>query len=161
MNRNQRSSWPVGALLIVAGLGLLIATQSGIGGSVIPALLGLFFLGAHAIRRRYGFLVAGSILTGLGVGVLLEQPLGGHGAAMMLGLGLGFVGIFAVDSLRGLQRAHWWPLLPGTVLLLAGLDVATGEVANLEWLVGWWPVVLVAIGVLLMVRSAPRPRPPA
>ena len=158
---HQRASAPAGALLIVLGLVLLVATQTGIGALLVPGAMGALFLVAYFYRRRYGLLVAGCVLAGLGAGVALQGLFGYNGADDVLGLGAGFVAIFAIDSLRGLQHAHWWPLLPGAILLLAGFDIATGNLVTLQWLAGWWPVVVVAIGVLIVVRGMAHPRPHA
>jgi len=156
---NQQRTWPIGLVLVVLGLGLLVATQTGIGALLIPGAIGIAFLVAYAVQRRYGLLVAGCVLSGLGAGVLFDSADGGSGAAVVLGLGAGFAAIFLIDSLRGLHRAHWWPLLPAAVLLLAGLDLATGNLVTLAWLTGWWPLLVIAIGVLILVRGAARTRP--
>lgn len=112
----------------------------------------------HAFRRSYALLAAGSILTGLGAGILLNDAIGGRGMAIVSGLGLGFVAIFAIDALRGLHEAHWWPLIPGTVLILTGLEIDTGTARAQTWLGDWWPLALLAIGVVLIVRVAGRPK---
>jgi len=149
-----------GVLLILVGVLLLVATQTQIGGQLVLAAVGVCFLIAYVARRRYGVLVAGGILTGLGTGVLLE-PSGWHGSAVIIGLGLGFVAIFAIDSLRGLHRAHWWPLIPATAFILIGLDVAIGNPNFLERAASFWPLLVVAVGLLLVLRSSRGSRPPA
>jgi hypothetical protein len=159
--RRRLTSGGIGVLLVLLGLVLLVATQTGFGGILVPGAVGLCLLAAYAYRQRHGLLVAGSVLTGLGAGLVLEDRFGGGGAAVLAGLGAGFVSFFAIDCLHGLHRAHWWPLLPGAVLLLAAADVATGSLVTLGWLAGWWPVALVALGVLILVGGAGRSRPEA
>ncbi|HEY8762209.1 MAG TPA: hypothetical protein VIP52_15010 [Candidatus Dormibacteraeota bacterium] len=158
MNSASNRSLLPGVLLIVVGLVMLLATTTGVGGRLIPGAIGVCFLAAYAYQRRYGFLVAGSILIGLGAGVALDSSLGGHGAAVVTGLGLGFMAIFAIDSLRGTHQSHWWPLIPGSVLLLVGLEMATQDETALTWLANWWPLALIVAGVLAIVRAASRPR---
>ncbi len=74
-----------------------------------------------------------------------------------IGLGAGFVAIYVIDILyRG--RSHWWPLIPGAILIVAG--VASG---SLEHLISvGWPLVLIVIGLRMLVggsRTARREKP--
>jgi hypothetical protein len=158
MNSASNRSLLPGVLLVVIGLVILLTTTARVGGRLIPGAIGVCFLAAYAYQRRYGYLVAGSILTGLGAGVVFDSSLGGNGAAVVSGLGFGFVTVFAVDSLRGLHRSHWWPLIPGTVLLLVGLEIATRNETMLSWLANWWPLAVIIAGVLAIIRAASRPR---
>lgn len=147
----------VGIVLILVGL--LFAATTGVGGQILAVAIGVGLLAAYVPHRRYGYLVAGSILTGLGAGIILDPNLGGHGAALITGLGFGFLGIFAIDSLRGLDKAHGWPLIPGTILLLARMEMVTRDETWLTWLASWWPLVVIAAGVLFIVRTAVHSRP--
>jgi hypothetical protein len=69
-----------------------------------------------------------------------------------LGLGLGFCAIWF------LHRAHWWALIPGGIIALAGLqDIASSngfmrEIwPNWGWNSGtWWPLLLVLAGIWLI-----------
>jgi hypothetical protein len=156
---SNRNLFP-GVFLVLVGLVMLLATTMGVAGpTLIPGAIGACFLAIYAHQRRYGYLLAGSILTGLGIGVAFESTLGGHGAAAVIGLGLGFIAIFAVDSFRGLHQSHWWPLIPGTVLLLVGLEILSQTETWLAWLANWWPLGLIAVGVLVIVRRAAGSRP--
>ena len=68
-----------------------------------------------------------------------------------LGLGLGFCAIWF------LHRAHWWALIPGGILALAGLqDLAASGDSMMGTLLGsnmhggsWWPLFLVLAGIWL------------
>jgi hypothetical protein len=148
-----------GVILVVIGLVMLLATTTGVGARLIPAAIGVCFLAAYVVQRRYGFLVAGSIVTGLGVGAAFEPAAGGNGTAAVIGLGLGFMAIFVVDSLRGSGMAHWWPLIPGTILLLVGIEQLTQNESILGWIASWWPLALIAVGVLVIVRTLGGRRP--
>jgi hypothetical protein len=153
--RPARDRNMLGLILIGGGL-LFLFAQLGLFpgfGNVVLLLLGGVFLYAYFTTKadyRIGFLIPGSILTGLGVGVLLENaPVFGNilgGGIVPVFLGLGFVLIWFLD------RRHWWALIPGGIMLLAGLS----SVLRIGAL---WPIVLIALGVyLLWDQSRRRPR---
>ncbi len=123
----------------------------GVGGEGVVAAVGLAFLVAYALTRRYGFLVPGGILTGLGVGIIYESQMHARGATVVLGLGLGFLGIYAVDAAARKTPRGWWPLIPGGVLTLIGLLQAAGQ-EFLGSIGRWWPVLLIAVGAYLVFR---------
>lgn len=135
------------ALILIGGGVLFLFAQLGLFpgfGDIVLLLLGGVFLYAYFTTKaayRLGFLIPGSILTGLGVGVLLENaPIFGNlfgGGIVPLFLGLGFGLIWF------LERKHWWALIPGGVLVLAGLS----SVLQIGAL---WPIVLIVLGVYLL-----------
>jgi hypothetical protein len=144
------------ALILIGGGILFLFAQLGLFpgfGNVVLLLIGGVFLYAYFTTKpayRIGFLIPGSILTGLGVGVLLENaPIFGNmfGSGIVpLFLGLGFVLIWFFE------RRHWWALIPGGVMILAGLS----SVLRIGAL---WPIVLVILGVYLLYdqwRRQPR-----
>jgi hypothetical protein len=96
-------------------------------------------------------------LTGLGLAVLAEfyfdDP---RGAISSVGLGLGFLLIFLVDFGIGRHRLRWWPIVPGGVLLLAGLGMASSYPGVLGQVSAWWPVLLILAGVALLLAVARR-----
>lgn len=72
---------------------------------------------------------------------------------VVVGLGLGFVLIWVIDRVftrRG-PRGSWWPLIPGSILLLVGIAESLGNVADV------FPFVLgaglVILGVVVIVRG--------
>lgn len=79
------------------------------------------------------------------------QYLEGPGRAV--GLGLGFVSIYVIERLYR-HRAHWWPLIPGVVLVGSGVGARFGDVGHLLW--RFAPAVLVVLGVALVVRAIQR-----
>ena len=142
-----------GLLLIGLGVLLFVAMQSGVGPEAIPAVIGAVFLVAYAVTRSYGFLIPGGILTGLGT-------------VVVLGLGTGFLLVAVVDQIvEGVHPARLWPLIPGGILALVGISELEGTTEVLRW----WPLLLVAAGVWLIVtrgrpprsRRQSEPRPPA
>ena len=95
--------------------------------------------------RAYGLLVPGCILMGIALGLIgVERifPVGDFGAT---GFGLGFVAIYLIDrAYRG--STHWWPLIPGGLLVMTGLRDADKLFA------AGWPLVLIFVGFLLLAR---------
>ena len=121
-------------------------------GDVAVLAAGLASLVVWALRRDTVALYAGAFLTALAVpGTIqaLGQPLGpGWGT---LCFGLAFLFIAAVRAARG--GGYGWQALYGAILvLIGGSEVVKPDVASLAW-----PLILVAIGLLLVLRGG-RPR---
>jgi hypothetical protein len=146
----------------IAGLASRVWQPTADMGGWIVALIGLGFLGAFAYTRLYGYLVPGSIMTGLGIGIVASQSLTwttseGEGGAVVLGLGVGFIGIWAIGTLVHIAQHHWWPLIPGGILAAVGtaLLIGGGAIKALDY----WGVILVAIGVVVIIRAWTAGRP--
>jgi hypothetical protein len=138
-----------GLSLIVAGLALYVLRGvEGFGQAAVFLVLGVVFLAAYFSRRAYGFLVPGCILVGLGAGLLLDE---GRVVAngLPLGLGLGFVAVFVIAWLYQ-RSSHWWPLVPGVALILLAVPHAERVVT---FLVHNWPLILVAVGLLVLLGA--------
>jgi hypothetical protein len=118
----------------------------------LPLVIGVGLLGAFVVGRWYAALVGGAILGGLGIGLVATRLIGDvslDGAGALLGLASGFLTIWIVSVLMSLAQRHWWPLVPGSVLLIVGLYVlaeAAGA-ALAAWLV---PAAVLALGVVIM-----------
>jgi hypothetical protein len=144
--------------LVVAGVGLFLLAgevEPDIG-RFVTLFIGLALLAVFVIRREYGFLVPGSILTGIGIGIALEPATNGdiESGVMMLSLAGGFLGIWLLGLLYRLPQNHWWPLIPGGILTLVGLvQVSRTDVGGVLRL---WPVILIAIGVVILMRAIAR-----
>jgi hypothetical protein len=140
----------------VAGLASRVWQPTADIGGWIVALIGLGLLGAFAYTRLYGYLVPGSIMTGIGLGIVASQAIKfatdeGEGGAVVLGLGVGFLGIWAIGTLVHVAQHHWWPLIPGGILAAIGtaLLMGGGAIEALDY----WGVILVAIGVIVIIRA--------
>lgn len=143
--------------LVIAGLGLFFLAgqvEPDIG-RFVTLFIGLALLAVFVIRREYGFLVPGSILTGVGIGIVLE-PLSGSDSdgVMMLALAGGFLGIWLLGSIYRLPQNHWWPLIPGGILTLIGMVQQSNT--DMEGAVRLWPIVLIVGGALLLARTITR-----
>jgi hypothetical protein len=140
-------------VLIVLGVLLFTGQFSGLNtaavfGSAIVLVIGLVFLYVYyAQGRNFGFLVPGAIMTGLGAGIVTTTIMGFSGGWVPLGLGLGFCAIWF------LHREHWWALIPGGIISLAGLSTLanSGEWGgNLFHGGSIWTLVLIGVGVWLL-----------
>jgi len=153
-----RSHISAAATLIGIGAGALALRATGptpgVGALVVLAL-GLAFLAAHVITRQYEPLVPGGILTGLGAGIVTSQSLAVTdelaAGIVVLGLGLGFLSIWIIGGLLQVAAHHWWPLVPGGILAVIGGSLVSGGQA--VQILDFWPVVLVGLGVLVLLRS--------
>ncbi|HSL56500.1 MAG TPA: hypothetical protein VK866_01530, partial [Acidimicrobiales bacterium] len=75
-----------GLLLIVGGLLWVVVETTDLDDTVVVPALGLVFLVAYVVTRRFGLLIPAGILTGLGVGLVISAQ-GGPDEAAGLGLG--------------------------------------------------------------------------
>jgi hypothetical protein len=156
--RRDNAAVTFGAVLVVVGGVLLGARFSDVVAAGCPALwIGLGFLTWWALSANYGLLVPAGVLTGLGVGLMLSH-VDFYGNPVALGLGMGFLGIYALDALRRQRRSSWWPLVPGAVLVIAGLLQNTSGWDSLGGL--GWPLFLIVAGLIIvggaLSRRAPR-----
>ncbi len=138
----------VGAVLIVIGL-MLLASQfiEGFADRAWPVVIGGAFVAGYFYRKAYGLLIPGCILLGIGLGNLAAGSIRDFGDFDSIALGLGFIAIFVIASLYE-GRTHWWPLIPGGILVIRGLQEGNQAVRDLV-AVGW-PVILILIGLMLL-----------
>jgi hypothetical protein len=151
--KRAREPLLIGVVLVLIGGVLLFAREIPEFGPYIPLVVGLGLLVMFALTREYGWLIGGGVVTGVGVGVVLATSATGNlaGAGFLLSLGLGFLAIWAVSYLLRLPERHWWPLIPGLILGTIGAAVYLGGTA-LD-LLSLWPLILVAIGIVLVARA--------
>jgi hypothetical protein len=148
---DSRGDWwaaiPGFALAGLAVESLLPSGMWALHGLSILGLLGLgFFVVYLSGRERWWALIPGGVLITLAFISVLENTLGGGNTAGILFAGLGLT-FLLVAILAGRQ----WAYIPGVVLLALGalLGAAlTGAVGLL------WPVVLVAAGLIMVLRFA-------
>jgi hypothetical protein len=161
---NRSSGAYVGAtLLIVIGVFAFAANiwNSRYLSESIPLAIGIAFLVAYALTRRYGFLVPGGILSGAGAGVLASSLLNvlDGGPYVVIGGGIGFLLIFCVDMLVSRQAMRWWPVIPGGLMVLIGAGSAGENQGFVRQLEIWSPLLLVAVGVLILIARRRQPNP--
>lgn len=145
----------IGIFLVVFG-GLLLVEQAlpqyrGLGNIVILAA-GLASLIAWVIRRGTIALYAGAFLTALAAPGTYEAATGtnlGPGWGTLC-FGLAFLFIAVVRAVRG---GGWgWQLMWGSILALLGaVEILQPDISGIAF-----PLIVVAIGVLLLVGSRNR-----
>ena len=161
VSSERRNAFVGGVVLVAIGLLVLVAqnvkTES-LGLLFLPALGGIFLI-AGIIGRQVGFLIPGGILIGIGVGAILEQTAmaAGNGTVQGGAFLLGFAGgwfLITVLSKIFTSKTQWWPLIPGVIMALIGGGLLLGGAALnvLEFAGRWWPLILVAVGLVIIVR---------
>ncbi len=145
-------------VLIIAGVVLyLLQSRVGLGISSFFFLVGAAFVAAYFYRGGYGFLVPGGILLGLGLDNLATVPSGySFHELSPAGLGIGFVLIYLIGLIYR-REAHWWPLIPGGVLIVTGLSSAGMRVSHVLSLIG--PIALVLVGLAVLFGWVGRKKP--
>lgn len=108
--------------------------------------------------RWWGTVMAGLMIV-LGLTTFLSstvETIELLGSILFGGLGLVFVYLF----LQGDKAQFWWAPIPGFVMLLYGLFALLGtrtEVWLSDWKI-WWPAILVALGIFVIVSAYLFPR---
>ena len=143
MTANRRQIIP-GLILIVLGVAFLLMQYFEFGPGLFLTLLGLVFLVPYAFTRSYGLLIPGCILCGIGVGLAFERAAMRPDVTVSIGLGLGFIAIFVVQ-LAVAGASHWWPLIPGGILVLVGVAETMPQAQQV--LERGWPLILIVIGL--------------
>ena len=161
VSTERRNTLVGGALLVAIGLLVLLAqnvkTES-LGLLFLPALGGLFLI-AGIVGRQVGFIIPGGILTGIGLGVIFTQNSQiavtetAQGGVFFLGFALGWFLITVLSKLFT-PETQWWALIPGAIMALIGGGLMLGGAALnvLEFAGRWWPLILVGLGLVIIVR---------
>jgi hypothetical protein len=142
----------IGIFLLVFGALLLIQQafpQFQAVGSVVVLAIGIAFLIKWAIDRGTGSLYAGAIITALSVpGLLNAAGIEANGLSTF-SFGVAFLFIAAVRAFSG-GGIGWQLWFGGFLTLLGAVSIAGASFGG--YVV---PVVLVALGLLLILRGAP------
>lgn len=169
--RAERGSrkWVGGVALIIIGALLLFATMTDLGllSELVLPVLGIIFLVWGIMTSHEGPIIPGGILTGLGVGVLLAQEVFNlsnmdKAGLITLCLGLGFILILPFTAFFT-PRRHWWPTIPGSILVVIGIALFIGDNAPevLSVLGRIWPIGLIIAGIVLLWQVLRRKSPEA
>ena len=154
METSTRSRLAAGLMLIVLGAGLYgMQYLAPMGESVTLTLLGGLCIAAYFYSRFYLLLVVGCVVLGLGIGSFGERTYSVVGEFTKVGLGIGFVLIYVIDLLYR-RRSHWWPLIPGIILILLGFR-AWRQFRQFIFSDGW-PLILVFVGVVILLGALGR-----
>lgn len=149
-----------GLVLILLGITFLLMQYVEFGPGLFLTFLGLIFLIPYVLTRAYGLLIPGCILAGIGVGLMFDRPPLNTSVTVPIGLGLGFIAIFVVQLVVA-RVSHWWSLVPGVLLVLAGIADGIPQAQTL--IETGWPLILVLIGLVIMAGQfwtpSAKPRP--
>ena len=155
-DEDRRPSLPwVGVFLVAFGALLLVERALPDYrrlGDVAVLAAGLASLAVWLLRRGTIALYAGAFLTALalpGTIQALGQPLGPGWGTLFFGLAFLLVAAVRVSQGGGIG---WQALYGGILVLIGGSEVIKPDVASVAW-----PLILVAIGIVLLVRGG-RPR---
>lgn len=151
-----QARWLIGLGLVLTGLFVMVGNTVGFVrfmGLVFLLGLGLILLLWGVFGRTNGPIIPGALLTGISVGALLTQEVFALESVDTAGIHALAVagGFLLITLLTGLFAGPvlWWPLIPGVLLLLGGLNLLLK--ADLVLRVGdFWPLALVAAGVYLL-----------
>jgi hypothetical protein len=159
MESPTKSRLTTGVMLILLGLALYSLRQfGGVGRSIVLIGCGAVFVAGYLYTRAYMLLVTGCIVFGLGFGNLGKAKAYFLGDFTFVGLGIGFILIWLIALLYQ-RRSHWWPLVPGVILILLGFET-WGRVWRYLFSDGW-PLILVIVGALIVLGALGRSRKPA
>jgi hypothetical protein len=152
----------LGALLVLLGGGLLLqfAFPMLSVGTLLLLAIGLAFLAGWLIGGSWLSMFPGVLITALGLAELVEdlallapagQDVPGLGSTA---LALGFLLIWLIGYLVG--RRSTWPLWGAALFGLIGVAQLSGRLVGIPELGFLWPVVIIAIGVLLILNARRR-----
>ena len=82
-----------------------------------------------------------------------------QGALAAIGGGIGFLLIYAIDLIATGAPARWWPVIPGSLMVVLGASVAGDSQEAIRRIGQWSPVLLIALGIwILAARTRTRSR---
>lgn len=148
MNNSRTRAIVAGIALIALGLGIWYLKDQEVGAGYVLILVGGIFCAAYFFTKQYGYLVPGCITLGLGLPAVMQE-VGIFTLDTVVFLGGGFIAIYLIQLLYE-RKAHWWPLIPGAILILTGFN-RFDDVFRL--LADNWPLVLVVVGVLIILGA--------
>jgi hypothetical protein len=151
---HRNDQWVGGAVLIAIGVALLLGQLYEDIEQYILLGIGIALLVLFAATRNPGTLIGGGIVTGLGLGVIAATMTEGDiaGAAVLFGLGGGFIAVWLIGYLLRMRETAFWPLIPGTILIIVGMVVLAGSEAA-DQVATLWPIVLIGLGVIVLVAA--------
>ena len=154
----QQARWLIGLGLVLTGLFVMVGNTTGpvrFMGLVFLLCLGLILTLWGVFGHTNGPIIPGALLTGVSVGALLTQEVFALETVETAGVhALAIAGGFLlITALTGLFAGPvlWWPLIPGVLLFLGGLNLLLK--ADLMLRAGdFWPLAMVAGGAYLLLR---------
>ena len=151
MKRRDKGKIIAGIILILLGLSLSgINIFAGFRGNTILLLLGGLFIAWYFYNNAYGLLIPGCILTGLALSSIGNHYFWNSPYNSQLGIGIGFIAVFVIDLINN-GKSHWWPLIPGGIMVFTALGQGAFGLRNLFRMA--WPVILIILGLWIIAKS--------
>ncbi|MBZ0303851.1 MAG: hypothetical protein K8J31_29185 [Anaerolineae bacterium] len=148
----------VGLGMVMTGIFVMVGNTTGpvrVMGLVFLLGLGLMLLLWGILGQSSGPIIPGALLTGVSAGALLTQEVYGLRSLETAGVhALAIAASFVlITLLTGLFTGAtlWWPLIPGSILLLGGLNLLLNDAVILS-IGDFWSLALVTIGGYLILR---------
>jgi hypothetical protein len=124
----DRSQARIGAVIVVLGLVFLLDLylQTGWLNMIVLPLAGLLFLFAGCSNRKTGLMIAGSLILGAGgaaaagFATFLNWSITARIGTALIIFGASWL-MIVVLSVTVIQRPAWWALVPGSLIVPAGL----------------------------------------
>ncbi|WP_374686108.1 hypothetical protein [Promineifilum sp.] len=162
--RRERGSLVWGLILVLVGLVALFGRYiPDIYGLIVPVLilggLALIFFIAGLVTREAGWFIPAGIVGGVGAGIwatssaMVDGWGVDEGGVFMLMFALGWATI-PITTLLFTQERHWWAFIPAAIFAVIGLAVLYGGIFEdaLNLFNVLWPVALIVLGVLAILR---------
>ncbi|MEA4846801.1 MAG: hypothetical protein VB106_06135 [Clostridiaceae bacterium] len=117
--------------------------------------LGIIFLFLYYSRHIEGFIFPGMILPAVGVYLILLRYFSDRYAAPSIFLLLGFA-FYAIYLMAYMGKSNW-PLIPASILLLAGIFAYAVSFKVITWHMIYlkrdyiWPLLMIGAGVLILI----------
>jgi hypothetical protein len=151
-------AWTLLAVAIMVLLGMGDAPNTRLVAATLLWGLAAAFAHIYLLLRRENWwaVIPSGFMLVLGIVVALSgvvQSLEMLASILFGGIGLVFFALYLVTG----EGRHWWALLPGSILLLFAFFVLTGSRFGEHAIVRWWPLLVIAAGVLAAWRAWTRP----
>jgi len=152
-SRGRGFPW-LGVLLVLVGIGLLIQQIfPGVSvGSLVLLAIGLAFLAGWLFGGSWFSMIPGILLVALALGRLVNE-LGiytGPGTTA-IALAVGFLLVWLLGQMR--QQRHTWALWGAGIFGVIGVVQAAGQLTGIPELTTFWPLVIIALGLLLLINA--------
>lgn len=157
----RRNALATGLILIIIGTALLFAPYLNFG-YYFMAVLGVIMLALGVFTREEGWIIPGGVVSGIGLGIITTaSPLSASfgeiesGGIFLLSFAAGWfiIPLFSVLFTKG---RNFWAFIPGSIMAAIGSLILlkdVGGMAALELISKFWPVILIIIGLVILVKG--------
>jgi len=153
---NRENWWALIPAFVLISIGVMLALEwlvpelnSDLGGFIVLAGIAIAFFIIYFFENAHWWaIIPGGVLATVAVFVLLENVWAGFGGpgVFFVGLGLTFFLLSIVPTPEGRMT---WAWIPGVVLTVIGFIII---VITEQVIVLLWPVALIILGLILIVR---------